>query len=793
MDSSLETDVDSLASERSSDDTGIGIIGRGSALMTDGLFDHRADVTVTWENINVYANDPTNGAPDLARRPTSSKHIIKGVSGTVRPGELLAIMGASGAGKTTLLNALTCRTKSSTAVSGVIRLNGAPAGANALTAVSAYVTQHDLFMPNLTVREHLQFQATVRIPSAAMSADTKMARVEDVIAEATSAYPAENGDVLPSHLSGAGKTTLLNALTCRTKSSTAVSGVIRLNGAPAGANALTAVSAYVTQHDLFMPNLTVREHLQFQATVRIPSAAMSADTKMARVEDVIAELGLVKCANNLIGIVGGDFGISGGERRRLAFASEVLTNPAVLFCDEPTSGLDSYMAGTVVGVLRSMASRGRTILATIHQPSSLVYSLFDRVMFLAEGRVGFLGNTDTALAFFSDLGYPCPENHNPADFFIQTLAVRPGDEDASRSRIRKICDAFARAHDVIVAASSKAGEYATLTKMDDDDDDDVDGASINNADINGKKRFFGSAFSSSKNKRSAAKDTESRKHVAAAGTLSPYRVPWTAQCKALLWRSWLTMIREPIIIKVRVLETIVFCSEYPIFLKEHEAGMYRVTVYFACKSLAELPLFIVSPLIFSTCVYFLIGLTSGVKNFLTTCGVAVLVANAACSFGYMISCISSNMHMGLAVGPAVIVPFMLLGGYYLNNGSVPKALLWLKYLSWFLYGNEALAINQWSNVGHIDCSHRLLDDVIPSEYTNFTIPPHPYGPPNIPVTPDINSVCPKDGKAVLASFSFNPDNMATDILSLLALIVGFRLVGLVALMLRTRHRSGTRL
>jgi ABC-type multidrug transport system ATPase subunit len=61
------------------------------------------------------------------------------------------------------------------------------------------------------------------------------------------------------------------------------------------------------------------------------------------------------------------------------------------------------MASTVVGVLRSMASRGRTILATIHQPSSLVYSLFDRVMFLAEGRVGFLGNTDTALAFFAEL------------------------------------------------------------------------------------------------------------------------------------------------------------------------------------------------------------------------------------------------------------------------------------------------------------------------------------------------------------------------------------------------------
>ncbi len=77
----------------------------------------------------------------------------------------------------------------------------------------------------------------------------------------------------------------------------------------------------------------------------------------------------------------------------------------------------------------------------------------------------------------------------------------------------------------------------------------------------------------------------------------------------------------------------VFCAEYPVFLKEHEAGMYRVPVYFACKSLAELPLFVVTPLIFTTCVYFLVGLTAGLGKFLAACGVTVLVANAACSFG----------------------------------------------------------------------------------------------------------------------------------------------------------------
>ncbi len=94
--------------------------------------------------------------------------------------------------------------------------------------------------------------------------------------------------IATTSLSGAGKTTLLNALTFRTKSSTTVSGVVRVNGMAAAAGSITALSAYVTQHDLFMPNLTVREHLQFQATVRI--AQTTAEDKMARVEEVIAEV-----------------------------------------------------------------------------------------------------------------------------------------------------------------------------------------------------------------------------------------------------------------------------------------------------------------------------------------------------------------------------------------------------------------------------------------------------------------------------------------------------------------------
>ena len=80
---------------------------------------------------------------------------------------------------------------------------------------------------------------------------------------------------------------------------------------------------------------------------------------------------------------------------------QVLTDPPLMFCDEPTSGLDSFMAQNVVSVLKGMAHKGKTVVCTIHQPSSEVFSLFDKVLLMAEGRVAFLGAPDHACRFFS--------------------------------------------------------------------------------------------------------------------------------------------------------------------------------------------------------------------------------------------------------------------------------------------------------------------------------------------------------------------------------------------------------
>ncbi len=164
-----------------------------------------------------------------------------------------------------------------------------------------------------------------------------------------------------------------------------------------------------------------------------------------RVEEIMSDLNLKKCENTVIGIPDKDVkGISGGERRRLAFGCELITNPNLMFFDEPTSGLDSFMAMSIVECIKRLAQQGKTIICTIHQPSSDVFEKFDRLCLLAEGRLAYIGDLKGAKDFFNGLSYPIPENYNPADHYINTLAVVPSDPEKSKVKIHAICESFGK-------------------------------------------------------------------------------------------------------------------------------------------------------------------------------------------------------------------------------------------------------------------------------------------------------------------------------------------------------------
>ncbi|KAK2147166.1 hypothetical protein LSH36_566g01070 [Paralvinella palmiformis] len=209
-----------------------------------------------------------------------------------------------------------------------------------------------------------------------------------------------------------------------------VEGQCFVNGENIGED-ICRISGYVQQDNIYIGILTVKEHLWFNAVLRLQQNSMDSD-RQKRIEYVMDEMGLTKCQNTTIGIPGSLKGISGGEKKRLAFATELLTIPNILICDEPTSGLDSFTAHSVVQSLKNLATKGHTILATIHQPSPEVFSMFDDILIMTGGRVVFLGPKSDAMAFFSGLGYHCPKTCSVTDFFMETLAIIPGREKQSQ-------------------------------------------------------------------------------------------------------------------------------------------------------------------------------------------------------------------------------------------------------------------------------------------------------------------------------------------------------------------------
>ncbi|KAI8978647.1 ABC transporter [Pilobolus umbonatus] len=224
--------------------------------------------------------------------------------------------------------------------------------------------------------------------------------------------------------SGAGKTTLLDILARRTKSGN-VSGNIYLNGQEVSARHYKKLVGYVDQEEVMIPTLTVYETILYSALLRLPRN-MSKKAKQFRVMEVMQELGIDNIKDAKIGQPGSR-SISGGERRRVAIACELVTSPSILFLDEPTTGLDAYNAFNVVESLVALArDYKRTVIFTIHQPRSNIVTLFDQLLLVASGRVIYSGPQSECQNYFRQIGYPCPPGFNIADFMIDlTMGVVP--------------------------------------------------------------------------------------------------------------------------------------------------------------------------------------------------------------------------------------------------------------------------------------------------------------------------------------------------------------------------------
>ncbi|TVY84470.1 ZEB2-regulated ABC transporter [Lachnellula suecica] len=258
-----------------------------------------------------------------------------------------------------------------------------------------------------------------------------------------------NGWVKPGTLtalmgvSGAGKTTLLDVLAQRV-SMGVVTGDMFVSGKPLD-ESFQRKTGYVQQQDLHLETTTVREALRFSAVLRQPKA-VSKKEKYEFVEDVIKMLNMQDFAEAVVGVPGA--GLNVEQRKLLTIGVELAAKPALLlFLDEPTSGLDSQSSWAIVAFLRKLADNGQAVLATIHQPSAILFQEFDRLLFLAKGGktvyFGDIGhNSETLLNYFESNGAEkCGPQENPAEYMLTMVGAGPsGRSNKDWHEVWKISD-----------------------------------------------------------------------------------------------------------------------------------------------------------------------------------------------------------------------------------------------------------------------------------------------------------------------------------------------------------------
>ncbi|KAI3792886.1 hypothetical protein L2E82_06777 [Cichorium intybus] len=509
--------------------------------------------------------------------------------------------------------------------------------------------------------------------------------------------------------SGSGKTTLLTALGGRLTGK--LSGKITYNSHPFS-GPTKRKTGFVTQDDVLYPHLTVTETLLFTAMLRLPKTLTQAE-KVHQVARVVTELGLTRCQNSMIG--GPLFrGISGGEKKRVSIGQEMLINPSLLLLDEPTSGLDSTTAHRILTTVKRLASGGRTVVTTIHQPSSRIYHMFDKVILLSEGSQIYYGPASTALEYFSSIGFSTSVTVNPADLLLDLAnGIAPdsmhdyeqGENAEEQKTIRQ---------QLITC-------YETRLKT------DVSELDVCNYNL-GKEALARNHVQSEQwctswwhqFKVLVLRGLRERRFEA-FNKLRIFQVISVAILAGLLWWHTPTSHIEDLIAMLFFFS--VFWGFYPLYnavftfpqerrmlIKERASGMYRLSSYFLARTISDLPLELALPTAFTFILYWMGGLKPDPTTFILSLLVVLYNVLVAQSLGLAIGAILMDVKQATTLASVTTLVFLIAGGYYIQQ--IPAFIVWLKYLSYSYYGYKLLLGVQFNEKDVYECSKGVYCHVV---------------------------------------------------------------------------------
>lgn len=481
-----------------------------------------------------------------------------------------------------------------------------------------------------------------------------------------------------------------------------------LNGKAATPQDIKDVSSMVYQDDVILPTMTVKEAIMFAARLRNPQAltANQNDLLESRVSHLMHVLGLTKVADTEIGEPAKG-GISGGERKRTSIAMQLVTNPPILFLDEPTSGLDAGMAMTLVKHLEQLTKeQGISVIATIHQPSSQVFHLFDWLVILSgEGKVVYEGPVAQVVPYFAALGYECPQYDNPADYlFLEVLSDPSRQQSLRHSWLEKNESVVKEIRQIV--GTAKEGFSGAFTPLP--------------GKLERHKASFWQQFKllARRAGRNLVRDKMIlrfkfvRSIFFALMISAIYRRPALGEGEQPYEAYGLIQDRISTLYFLLTNETFsnlggalnVFQKERPVFLREYKQGLYDVDAYYLAKILVELPAQCFFPVLTSTIPYFVIGLRSGWKHYVTAMSTIVMMSNLSAAIGLLLGSAFAKMEMALAVMPMIMLPFMIFGGVLVNLKNIPKIFTPFRYMSPIKHAFVVLTKNDLTDYVFGDCT-----------------------------------------------------------------------------------------
>ncbi|PRP76492.1 ATP-binding cassette sub-family G member 2-like, partial [Planoprotostelium fungivorum] len=543
-------------------------------------------------------------------------------------------------------------------------------------------------------------QASLAWEYISCTVNNSITGTEKVILNNISGF-AKSGEVVAiMGPSGGGKTSFIDILAGR-KNTGVIHGQVLVNGAPRDGT-FKRVSGYVMQDEKLIGTLTVKEHLMYVARLKLPSN-FNWSQREAKVLRTLSDLGISHIADTLIGTEM-TRGISGGEKRRVTIASELVSDPCILFLDEPTSGLDSHTSQRLMKRLKTMAvERNKTILMSIHQPSSGIFNSFDQLMLLSRGECVYYGPRSQAMDHFASLGYHSPLHYNPADYLLDL--VIENDRSTIRAMARSYRDGHA-ARDMVRQIDEAKETYLARS-----------GLTLSPA-------IFRRA-----------------KYVPPPSELrAQYMTSWFTQVYVIAHRTFLNNFRNPYLLRfqyiaVSVLGIVlggvywhpgvyisdvkdrlgclffvmsllsfssmssldVFYNERSIFVRERANGMYTTSAYFVARAICDIiPMRVLPTIILGSTTYFMIGMdTSLWSTFLSFIGVLVATSLCASSLCFAVSTISPSLAFANLLTILMLLYCMLFGGFLVDTRS-DGPLKILGYISFLNFGFDLLVTQQFT-------------------------------------------------------------------------------------------------